>query len=207
MVKDEINVHQTQFKTLMLLLITNQYNVRDEAKIIQQIASFDSCIIHVRKPNYSLIRMTQWLEQFSNKTTQKMMLHQHHQLYEHFPIRGIHLKESHKNSVVSLPKEHKMTLSAAYHNSAEAQQQSRFDYSVLSPVFDSISKANVKGKKFNVQNSIKPIIALGGVDAENMTIARNLGFQGVGVLGTIWRSENPIEAFKTIEKTYQNVYG
>lgn len=191
----------------MLLLITNQYNVKDEAKIIQQIASFDSCFIHVRKPNYSLSRMKKWLEQFSIKTTQKMMLHQHHQLYADFSIRGIHLKESHKNCVISLSKEPKITLSAAYHNAVEAQQQSCYDYSVLSPVFDSISKANVKGKKFNVQNSKKPIIALGGVDAENMKIARNLGFQGVAVLGSIWQNENPIDAFRTIEKTYQNVYG
>lgn len=191
----------------MLLLITNQYSIKDEAKIIQQIAAFDTCIIHVRKPHYSLSRMKKWLEQFSIKTTQKMMLHQHHQLYADFPIRGIHLKESHKNSDISLPKEPKITLSAAYHNAVEAQQQSCYDYSVLSPVFDSISKANVKGKEFNVQNSKKPIIALGGVDAENMKVACKLGFQGVAVLGSIWHSKNPVEAFKTIESTYQKVYG
>src|SRR5690606_40314958 len=82
----------------MLLLITPPIQVKDEATILRQIALFDTCIIHVRKPNFSIEQMKKWLEQFPSEATQKMMLHQHHQLQNEFNLKGIHFKESHKNS-------------------------------------------------------------------------------------------------------------
>jgi len=191
----------------MFLLITPPNSVKDEAYILKQIAAFDCCIIHVRKPNYSLEQMTQWLDQFSSKSTQKMVLHQQQQLYADFPIRGIHLKEFDKNGAMSLSKNSKMTFSAAFHNPVDASRQSHYHYSLLSPVFDSISKPNLKGKNFQIRKAIKPIVALGGVSDQNIRTVRELGFHGIAVLGSVWQQKDPIKAFKTIEKTYQKVYG
>ena len=190
----------------MLLLITPPIQVKDEATILRQIALFDTCIIHVRKPNFSIEQMKKWLEQFPSEATQKMMLHQHHQLQNEFNLKGIHFKESHKNSGVPFLKDTRLIHSAAYHNVQDAIKQDHYHYSMLSPVFDSISKSNLKGKHFQIQKSNKPIIALGGIGEQNLKTACDLGFQGIAVLGSVWQHADPVKAFKTIEKKYQNVF-
>lgn len=190
----------------MLLLITAQNNVEHEASILEEIGTYDSCMIHVRKPGFSQEQMKQWLEQFSTRTLEKMMLHQHHHLCANFPLRGIHFKESEKDRNIKVARSTKLMISAAFHDPFQAQWQNQYHYAILSPVFDSISKTQLKGKNFHIHTSVKPIIALGGITTKNMKVARNLGFKGVAVLGSVWQNNDPLKAFKAIEKTYKIVY-
>ncbi len=190
----------------MLLLITHWDRVTDEVEILRQIAKFDSTTIHVRKPGYTVESMKKWLAQFSEATTRKMVLHEHHQLAEHFPINGIHYKESNKKYVNRSLWNPGLTISAAYHDLTQAQHQTEFDYCLLSPVFDSISKEDLKGRNYQVPSSRRPVVALGGITANNIGFASQLGYQGVGVLGSVWCNTNPLKAFKTIEKTYEIEY-
>ncbi|EKF53946.1 thiamine monophosphate synthase [Galbibacter marinus] len=191
----------------MFLLITAQNNVEDETRILEQATAFDNCFIHVRKPDFTLEQMQQWLNQFSNRTIQKMVLHQHHHLCADFPLKGIHFKESEKNNVGKVERPSELTISAAFHDPFQACWQSRYNYAVLSPVFDSISKTHLKGKSFQIRNSFNPIIALGGITTKNMKVACDLGYNGIAVLGSVWLSNEPLRAFKDIVKTYQKVYG
>mmetsp|Transcript_20269 Transcript_20269/g.56475 ORF Transcript_20269/g.56475 Transcript_20269/m.56475 type:complete len:239 (-) Transcript_20269:97-813(-) len=75
------------------------------------------------------------------------------------------------------------------------------DYAFLSPIFDSISKKGYMAAKFDpvqlralLQEHGKqlPIIALGGISAENCLQALDMGFQGVAVLGSIWEAQDPV---------------
>ena len=79
----------------------------------------------------------------------------------------------------------------------------------LSPIFNSISKRGYHSKfnlqelsiflkKYNsslISKNLGVAIALGGIDEEKIEIVRELGFSGVGVLGAIWESNDPIEKF------------
>lgn len=190
----------------MLIVITHWKSTGDEARIIEQISKYDTTMIHVRKPGYTLDDMRQWLARFSNKAIRNMMLHQHHQLSENFPVAGLHFKEKDKKNVNTSFWNPNLKSSAAYHDLTLAQHQTEFDYCLLSPVFDSISKSGLNGEKFHVKATNKPIIALGGVDTENISTTRSLGFQGVAVLGALWYNKNPFEAFKSIEKNYKKAY-
>ncbi|KAF5841151.1 thiamine phosphate synthase superfamily [Dunaliella salina] len=75
------------------------------------------------------------------------------------------------------------------------------DYAFLSPIFDSISKKGYAAAKFDpvqlrtlLQEHGKqlPVIALGGISAENCLQALDMGFQGVAVLGSIWEAQDPV---------------
>ncbi|MGI9526207.1 MAG: thiamine phosphate synthase [Weeksellaceae bacterium] len=194
----------------MLIVITAENLVENEVQILKTFASYP-ITIHVRKPKWSQEELNKWLLQFTNLETSKMMLHQHHELSTSFKIKGLHYTEQHKvqpNLKTELEQQKKfgLTLSATFHVLKEAENQILFDYGVLSPVFDSISKKNYEGKLFRIQKNQKPIIALGGIKDDNIAQTKSLGYDGIAVLGNIWKSNNPIKAFDDLFKVYQIHY-
>lgn len=81
-----------------------------------------------------------------------------------------------------------------------------FDYAFLSPVFTSISKENYHPKA-NLFEALKSrtnfntkVIALGGIDSENIKKTLENGFDDIALLGTIWNTHNPIKNFKLCQK-------
>ncbi|GBU25356.1 hypothetical protein R83H12_01999 [Fibrobacteria bacterium R8-3-H12] len=100
-----------------------------------------------------------------------------------------------------------------WHGSAHSFEELRktsTDICFLSPVYDSISKFGYKAK-YNLQelkegiiawrdfqkkeNRSQKLFALGGVDAENIAELKSLGFDGAALLGVVWHSPDPVEAF------------
>jgi thiamine-phosphate pyrophosphorylase len=87
------------------------------------------------------------------------------------------------------------------------QYKKQFKHIIVSPIFKSISKENHEQKwnyetlkeKMKDNNSI--YFAVGGVQATNMEIVRQMNFDGIGILGTIWNNpQNAVEIFKEISK-------
>lgn len=81
-----------------------------------------------------------------------------------------------------------------------------FDYAFLSPVYNSISKENYKSK-IDLLNAIKgrtnfntKLVALGGIEAQNIKKTLDAGFDDVALLGTIWDAGNPIKNFKLCQQ-------
>lgn len=69
-----------------------------------------------------------------------------------------------------------------------------WQYLLLGPLFDSISKKGYRGKA-HLFTAVPPnCIAIGGIDASNITHAKAMGFQGAALLGAIW--QNPALAVK-----------
>ncbi|MXV38398.1 thiamine phosphate synthase [Flavobacteriaceae bacterium Ap0902] len=194
----------------MFIVITAEDLIKNEVEILKNMANYP-ITIHVRKPKWSHEKMKAWLAAFSNIETSKMMLHQHHELSTLFTIKGLHYTEKHKadsnlNTELEQHSKSELTLSASFHDLKEAESQTLFDYNVLSPVFDSISKPNYEGKLFQIQNNLKPIMALGGIKEDNIAITKALGFNGMAVLGSIWKTSNPTRAFMDLFKVYRQHY-
>ena len=80
-----------------------------------------------------------------------------------------------------------------------------YDYVFLSPIFDSTSKKSYQSnfKEYNLTSSIQRsnynVVALGGVDVENIKKAFNMGFWGCAFLNTLWESNNPVEKFRRLK--------
>ena len=87
-----------------------------------------------------------------------------------------------------------------------------FKYVFYSPVFPSISKPSynpkislitlqqdingLKEKKAGLPN----IIALGGIQTENVKKVKDIGFNGAALMGALWQSTDPVQAFTNIKK-------
>ena len=98
------------------------------------------------------------------------------------------------------------TMSSSFHEPEElAACDIEFDYHLLSPVFSSISKEGYEGRGFNVTNIDKSIVGMGGINIETIAETIQLGYKGIGVLGGVWNTENPIDSFKKIKDKFDSL--
>ena len=129
---------------------------------------------------------------------------------EEYGIHRWHFREEHRmqtseEGLVQL-KEKGYTLSTSVHEIPVLQNlSSHFSYAFFSPVFDSISKQQYKGvagDDFYLKDEKKavPVIALGGIDADNVSKLPVMNFDGAALLGAIWNEpEKAAEHFKKIK--------
>lgn len=80
------------------------------------------------------------------------------------------------------------------------------DYGFLSPIFDSISKRGYQAAGFDRARLRQllgacplEVVALGGITPGRVREARELGFGGVAVIGSVWGAPDPVEAFLELQ--------
>ncbi|HJY12596.1 MAG TPA: thiamine phosphate synthase, partial [Flavobacterium sp.] len=84
--------------------------------------------------------------------------------------------------------------------------EKEFEYAFLSPVFKSISKEEYYPEKDLFKalalrtNTNTKVIALGGIDSENIKKTLENGFDDVALLGSIWNNDNPVKQFKLCQQ-------
>ena len=122
-------------------------------------------------------------------------MHDHFYLKNEYRLKGIHLNQRNPE----LPKNYKGHISCSCHTVEEvASRKKMCDYVLLSPIFDSISKDDYASRFTPVQlrelakRKIidKKVMALGGVDLENIGDLKSYGFGGAVLLGAIWNRFN-----------------
>jgi thiamine-phosphate pyrophosphorylase len=99
-------------------------------------------------------------------------------------------------------------LGASAHSAAEATAllRSGADYVTVSPVFTTASKPDygpalgLGGLAKVVARSPGPVVALGGVTADNAALCFSAGAEGVAVMGEVMRAKNPGAAVMVILK-------
>jgi thiamine-phosphate pyrophosphorylase len=178
-------------KYFMLVVISNPTPVKNEAAIINQLFDEGLSVFHLRKPECSSQDLVLLLQEINPLHYSKIALHSHHSLAKSFGINRLHYTEASREQITE------PDLIIDYQNLSL-----HFNYVFLSPVFDSISKPGYHQQTFNLSKiNKKPstkLIALGGIDANNCIRALDMGFDGVAVLGTIWKSEKAVVDFKNI---------
>lgn len=101
-----------------------------------------------------------------------------------------------------------MLQSTSLHKLADLQTDwGHLHYAFLSPIFDSISKQGYQAASFD-RDQLKAllagcpmdIIALGGMTPDRVAEARELGFKGVAVIGSVWGAADPVEAFIELQE-------
>ena len=106
-------------------------------------------------------------------------------------MKGIHLNS--RNPIA--PDNYSGHISASCHTLEEVQEDKKTcDYVFLSPIFDSISKEGYSSKftpeaiREAVKADIidKKVIALGGIDEENILRVKDFGFGGAAIMGGLW---------------------
>lgn len=194
----------------MLIVISESDFRPQEATIVNALFQAGLDLFHIRKYEASDKELSELIAQIEPEYRQRLVLNHHHELGLSLGLKRFHYSERDRKE---WQKAHWKGMSSEliYSTSVHTMEEYNdlpdyFSYAFLSPVFDSISKSDYKGVKFDFskrQNKATKLIGLGGIQASNAQDAIQMGFDGVALLGTIWKSENPIEIFETIKNEIQ----
>ena len=181
-----------------LIVISHPSFLPNEAAIIQQLFAEGLQCFHLRKPQAGEGEVRQLLNDLPKEYHQRIALHAFHHLADEYDIKRLHFTEEARKTGVSELKEKEYILSTSVHSLQTLQSLSTdFSYAFFGPVFNSISKQNypgIAGNGFYIHNDQKavPVIALGGINAENIGQIKSMNFDGAAILGAIW--EEPAKA-------------
>jgi len=177
----------------------------DEEKIISELFANNLEILHLRKPNFNIENLKKIIEKIPKEFHNRIVIHNHFELLEDFDLKGIHLTEQQKNNFQNLKqhqKNHKIISTSCHSIDDIAINKNFYEYVFLSPIFDSISKQNYHSK-FSTAELLEAknqkiidekIIALGGINLNNIRTIIDFGFGGVGILGALWSKFNSLDA-------------
>lgn len=205
----------------MLIVLTHPEALANESELLNQLFAEGLECLHLRKPNYSKTEYETILKAIAPEHKRKVVLHQFHELASKYNIKGLHLREESRinlsvSGMKDLKKEMKLknlTLSSSFHSKAEIEiSGNEFNYVFLSPVFDSISKQGyLRNDELGMMNDewkskVKTnIIALGGIDSNNIHAIKGMGYDGAAVLAAIWQKpEEALATFANLKKTFIN---
>ena len=186
------------------IIISNPTDFEGEIGLIEQLLTDKSLIFHLRKPEKTREELTEFLKRISPSFYRQIVLHSHHDLSKKYKLKGVHFTEIIRRklsdealiSVIKMLRKKRLTVSFSLH-SLEAIEQlpCKADYVFLSPIFQSISKADYPSA-FSVESlthffenrqSSVPVLALGGVCNDNIEIIQAIGFQGYALMGSVWK--------------------
>lgn len=203
---------------MKLIVISAPFPVPEEVSVVNRLFEAGLQYYHIRSPFVDSDTQRKFIWQIGEDYRRRLVIHQHFEIAESLPIWGIHFKENNVkllaqgdpaylywvNHKIANPNFH---LSASFHDLEVIQKAKEpYDYVFISPVFESISKEGYTGS-FNLSSIQKTayltkqkIIVMGGVEPENIPIVHELGVDGVAVLGYIWKSPDPVQAYLNLQE-------
>ena len=199
---------------MKLILITPPTFFVEEDKIITALFEEGLDILHLRKPDSAPMYAERLLTLIPEQFHKRIVVHENFYLKDEYKLKGIHLNSRNPN----IPHNYKGHVSRSCHSLEEVKEHKRYcDYVLLSPVFDCISKkdyhANYTPEEIRKAHKAgiidKKVIALGGIDTDNIRQVKNYGFGGAAILGALWNKFDTctdrdytqlIEHFKKLKK-------
>ena len=174
------SLHSKKDSIMKLILMSTPYFFVEEHQILTALFEEGLEILHLRKPETEPVYSERLLTLIPQEFRKRIVVHDHFYLKNEYGLKGIHL--NHRNP--ELPPKYK------------------------GPIFDSISKENYDAR-FTIQELKalqkskvidRKVMALGGVNLENIAVTKSLGFGGAVLLGDIWNrfSIHTTQDFKDI---------
>lgn len=201
---------------MKLAVISPESHDPREAAVVRALFAAGLDRYHLRKPGWSVPETETFLENFSPAERSRMVIHSHYALASAQGMGGIHDRDTPTVSRGQLPVSPGGTTlrSRACHDLPSLREAlGRYDAVLLSPIFPSISKpGHIPDGKIDF-SELKTVLsnrsaaerrtlvfALGGIDATNTERCRQLGFDGIAVLGALWGAEDPVRAFQALKQ-------
>ncbi len=183
--------------------------VTNEAEGITCLLQAGLCRIHIRKPSAPAWQVQRLMEEIPRDLRERLSVHYFPELVPQHEPGGAHQSRNHQ-----IPAQHRGIKSCSCHTLEEVTQAlGHYNYLFLSPIFNSLSKkdyvaafAHDKLSAYLRQCDKKHtgIVALGGIQAANAATARQLGFDGIALLGSLWaHKENTLDIKTTLNNFNQ----
>ena len=197
----------------MIVLIAPENDIPNEIEILNQLFKEGLQYYHFRKPHKDYKEHCDYLNQIDQQYHNRIVVHYFHELINKYHLKGIHFQEQKRIDHIDNPSEYFKNLnmfgksiSSSFHEPKDLEEcYFEFDYHLLSPVFSSISKEGYQGRGFDVNHIPKLIVGMGGINKDTIDKTLKLGFKGVGVLGGVWNTENPVKSFIELKTTYDTI--
>jgi thiamine-phosphate pyrophosphorylase len=182
--------------------------VAEEVHLVNELFDAGLSSFHLRKPMFSVAELKNWLSLVKPEHLQRISLHTFHDLVYDFQIGGIHTSERQRQASDQgrhqqeflLEQFPALRLSSSFHTLSDLQFAPKiYDYTFISPVFDSISRPHYRAAFARedvmemLSHARNKVVALGGVTYERLPEVVDMGFDGAGMLGAIWYSKNPVK--------------
>jgi len=166
---------------------------------------------HVRKPGWSLAEMEAWLRLLPAEWRSRLVLHQHPSLVAVYGLGGWHWRDDVLAPLA--PPASAVLASRSCHDLITLRTTfGRYDSVFFGPVFSSISKPGHGPRADSDAGELTAllahrtpaerrtaVLALGGITPENASRCRELGFDGVAVLGAVWQAADPVRVFAQLQ--------
>jgi thiamine-phosphate pyrophosphorylase len=202
----------------LIIVITPEEEVQNEIRIVKKLFEAGLPRLHLRRHDWGEEDLRGWILEIPKKFRSRIVLHGHAELVAELGLAGLHL-QSMKGP--RFPKgrgghsrAHRhpegVSLTRSCHDYEELiAGPKECEYATLGPIFPSISKRGYAPRRtpeefaaivdyWHKENKGHPIVALGGITPENIGDLRHMGFAGAAVVGAIWESASPVEAFKAL---------
>ncbi|HEU5079948.1 MAG TPA: thiamine phosphate synthase [Opitutaceae bacterium] len=196
---------------MKLILISPEDERADEVSVVRELFLRGLERYHLRKPGWSVGQVRSVLSAFPRSARSKIVLHHHHALVAEFELAGAHWADN-ADAPDRPPSDIGITSRACHDLTTLDRAVQHYDSVLLSPVFPSISKPGHGARPLFDRALLRSklaetdrlgrradVFALGGIDVSNTSECAKLGFDGVAVLGAVWQSPRPTNAFLEIQ--------
>ncbi|SIQ42694.1 thiamine phosphate synthase [Chryseobacterium sp. RU33C] len=187
----------------MIIVITSELIMPSETDSINQMFQEGLDLLHIRKPWISRNEMTEFITQIDEVFRSQLVLHTHYDLGKEFTISRFHFREIDRKEGTYKPFAEENMISTSVHDIATYNTlEKEWEYAFISPFFPSISKkgyglnSTIKEEIKHRNNQDAKLIALGGINQDNIHEVFEAGADGVALLGAVWESEEPLKVFK-----------
>ena len=163
----------------------------EEDKILTSLFEEGLDCLHLYKPESSPMYAERLLTLLSSDYYSKIVVHDHFYLKEEYKLRGIHIDDEQ----IPIPDKYKGKLSRTCKRIEDLKEIKRHaDYVFLKSIFDSQTFTDEKSSftANELEDAAKRglidrhVYALGGMNFDNLRIAKDLGFGGVVISGDLW---------------------
>jgi thiamine-phosphate pyrophosphorylase len=186
-----------------LIVIAKPTFFKEECHLVNQLFEAGLSVFHLRKPAEDEAAHRKFMDGISPEYHSRIALHHHHSLANDYNTHRIHHTESFRKERNNGELTENKIFSTSIHHMADREQIGQYQYSFFGPVFNSLSKCGYKGLippgfRLEKQQAIPKIIALGGIGLAEIDKVKEMNFDGVALLGSIWN--NPSQALTTLKK-------
>lgn len=187
-----LHLHLKTKQTMKLVIMTKSTFFVEEDKILTTLFDEGMDNLHLFKPGSSPLYSERLLSLIPEDYYNKITVHEHFYLKNEYDLAAIHIDDPN----AAIPNGYKGKYSRTCTDLSmlkEMKKKSRYVF--LKNIFDCIEFNNEK-QSFSLNQLEdaadkglidKHVYALGGMDLENIKLAKQLGFGGVVVCGDLWR--------------------
>ncbi len=193
---------------MKIVVYTLPYAVKNEANKINQLFDIGLEELHIRKQGFSKDDLFSLLSGVQKEYHSKIVLHQQFDLMNKFGLKGLHLPENFFNGLIGSFRKIKylgkknFQLSTTICDVKNVESlDTGFDLVFVGPMYKKFSEQNSLTNfdafevKSAISNTTKKVFAFGGIDFKNQSRMNSLGFKGIVLQGSIWKSGDAVNAF------------